>query len=101
MSRRYVSNEHVIINCSNCDKPLAAIWICDPEANKTWQVVVKCCYCRDKSFETEVKGNINVGGYGLPHPTEPDEVIPVTNLKDIDMNGLKVFVSVEKVMRNG
>lgn len=75
---------HTILKCSACAKPLVDIWLIKPDATKEpWRIRALCCYCGDKSFIHEVHGMYNYAGIHKPHPTEEDEVIPVTDLINI------------------
>jgi hypothetical protein len=63
---------HVIIKCSSCKRPLVDIWCTrpdriDPRTNQPflWKFVAHCCYCGGKSYPTEVKGGLHIGGYGI------------------------------------
>ena len=63
---------HVIIRCSNCDRPLVDIWRTRPEMNDPrtkkifeWKFIAECCYCSDKSYVTTVLGGVHIGGYGV------------------------------------
>jgi hypothetical protein len=51
-----VDGGHVILKCSNCDKPLVDVLITRPNDPFEWKVVAKCCYCGDKSVEHTIKG---------------------------------------------
>ncbi len=46
--------------CSNCDKELVSLIINTPSLDVEWNVVVKCCYCQDQSYEQRVKGGFIV-----------------------------------------
>ncbi len=61
----------IILKCSKCRKPVASIIAhspnqIDPRTNKPfhWKFVADCCYCDGRSYITEVKGGISIGGYG-------------------------------------
>jgi hypothetical protein len=79
-SRGLKDGGHVIIRCSNCNKPLVDIWRTrpqeiDPYTNKIfeWKFIAECCYCGDASYPTTVLGGFHMGGYGEDKPDESYE----------------------------
>jgi hypothetical protein len=84
-----VDGGHVIIKCSNCDKPLVDVLIVKPNEKKSdgtpfvWQCVAECCYCNDKSFITEVKGIFRAAGIIIENKENPEHYTGITNLDDI------------------
>ena len=55
------NNEHIIICCSDCDKPLIDVWVTRSEYPSKHQIRAHCCFCDDQSFLTEVKGAFHLG----------------------------------------
>jgi hypothetical protein len=94
---------HIIIRCSNCNKPLADIWrtrpnMKDPRTSKLfeWKFVAECCYCKDKSYITTVSGGVHIGGYGVTtyenkevldtsEKTTITETIPMPGREDVTL----------------
>lgn len=92
---------HIPLECSNCNKMLADIWVTYTNKDFQWKVKAKCCYCGDESFEKEVVGVFVVGCHAVPHPdfpNDPDYQIMKTGIIDIkyDENTKKVTVLTEK-----
>tara|TARA_E500000331_G_scaffold227526_1_gene217766 strand:+ start:1413 stop:1658 length:246 start_codon:yes stop_codon:yes gene_type:complete len=49
------------LECSNCSKKLVEVWVKNSENKKT-KLRAECCYCGDKSYAVEIKGDFYVGG---------------------------------------
>ena len=68
MSNILKDGGHVILECSNCNKPLVDIFIVKPDAKKEdgsdfiWRCQAECCYCNDKSFIKNVVGIFRPAG---------------------------------------
>ena len=56
------NNEHVIVHCSNCDKPLVDVWVTRSEYPVKNQIRASCCFCDDDSFIVDVDGAFHLGG---------------------------------------
>jgi hypothetical protein len=77
---------HVVLRCSDCDRPLADVHVTRPQDDKVWRVRARCCYgCTradgspQTSFIEEVRGRtFHVGGFGLPNPDDPDDSLMQT-----------------------
>jgi hypothetical protein len=84
-----VDGGHVIIKCSNCNKPLVDVLIVKPNEKKSdgtpfiWKCVAECCYCSDKSFITEIKGIFRAAGFIVEDKENPEHYTEITNLDDI------------------
>ena len=50
------------IECSNCEAPLAEVWVHNPEVNRNTKFKVYCPHCDDWSFQKEAKGEFYLGG---------------------------------------
>jgi len=80
-----------LIKCSNCDKPLIEVWHTRPKETLNghpleWLIQASCCYCQDKSYITKVTGGFHPKGHDIPHPNgNPEDVIPIVNIVDIQM----------------
>ena len=51
----------VFVYCSNCNAPLAELWITRPEMQIKSEVVAECPHCGDKSYITELYGKFHLG----------------------------------------
>ena len=84
-----VDGGHVILSCSNCNKPLVDILIVKPNEKRPdgspflWNCVAQCCYCNDKSFVTEVKGIFRASGFIVEDKEDKDHYHEITNVDDI------------------
>ena len=54
-------NEHVILCCSDCDKPLIDVWVTRSEYPAKHQIRAECYFCGDQSFIANVKGAFHLG----------------------------------------
>lgn len=52
---------HVIIKCSNCQKPLVDIWLTYKDEDQETTVVANCPFCQDKSFQQKISGIFHFG----------------------------------------
>tara|TARA_Y100001938_G_scaffold131336_1_gene188320 strand:- start:3004 stop:3252 length:249 start_codon:yes stop_codon:yes gene_type:complete len=50
-----------VLECSNCSKKLVEIWIKN-SSDKLSKVRAECCYCGDRSYSVEVRGEFYIGG---------------------------------------
>jgi hypothetical protein len=85
---------HVIIRCSNCNKPLVDIWRTrpdakDPATGKTFEFkfVAECCYCKDISYITTVQGVFHIGGYGVNTDDGNEAYEKTTIIDQLEMPG--------------
>lgn len=86
---------HVILKCSACGKELIDLWKVKPEP-RTIKVVALCCYCKDKSFETEVSGKLVISGIAKENPNDEEDFIPVTRWAGtVEKDGV-FFLSTQK-----
>jgi|GEM_PF-4569052 hypothetical protein len=53
--------EIIVLECSNCRKSLATIWVIRPTSKVTSHIIAHCCFCGDKSFKRSVIGGICIG----------------------------------------
>lgn len=51
----------VFVYCSECNAPLAELWITRPEMKIKSEVVAECPHCGDKSYITELQGKFHLG----------------------------------------
>ena len=56
------NNEHVIVQCSNCDKPLLDVWITRSQYPVKNEIRASCCFCDDDSFIINIDGAFHLGG---------------------------------------
>jgi predicted RNA-binding Zn-ribbon protein involved in translation (DUF1610 family) len=73
--------EHVIIQCSNCRKTLADVWITQPDFELKSEIVAHCPFCGDKSFKTTVQGAFHLGH------TDKTTIDHVEQETDLDAEG--------------
>lgn len=84
----------VILECSNCGKPLVKVWITRPNEiladgrPKRSKMQAQCCYCNDHSNTQVVVGGFHPGGYGEENELDPDSDLAETAITDIDMESL-------------
>lgn len=52
--------EHIRIDCSNCNKPLVDLWLIHP-IEQTFRLRANCPYCGDKSFIKEINWRFHIG----------------------------------------
>lgn len=71
---------HNILVCSNCEKPLADVWVCDAKSDLKLKYWATCPYCGDHSYEKEIKGGVAPGGYARPIDGVSDEDWPLITL---------------------
>lgn len=99
---------HVLLKCSNCDKPLCDIHITQPDKlipgtqeKFEWYVRAKCCYgCKrgkepEYSYIEKIVGLYHLGGYGVVNPEDPDDstviTVPVGIIDELDSDGNAVI----------
>jgi hypothetical protein len=86
--------ELVVINCSNCDKPLVKIHITRPNEKRKngspveCKVKADCCYCGDESFIKTIKGGFHYSGWDVPHPNG--------NVEDVDVYVNVTYPDIQK-----
>jgi len=51
----------VMVHCSNCEAPLAELWVTRPEMSIKTEVVAECPHCGDKSYIVELEGKFHLG----------------------------------------
>lgn len=83
--------ERVVLECSNCNKPLVDIRSTNPDQPFLWKVKAKCCYCGDSSFEKEIRGLIKYFGAQVPKDGDSSEVVVVTRIAHLEADGEKVL----------
>lgn len=81
------------IKCSNCGQALASIWVMRPNLDIQSKIIAECCFCGDKSFTVEIKGQFATG--------HVDGVVMIENiLEDItEKDGIiyqEVLIKTEK-----
>lgn len=82
----YLTNgKHNIIKCSMCNVSLCDIWVTQPDAKASCDIVVHCCMCGDKSFETKIVGRFHLG-----------IVSEKIHIIDVNMSGDKVVIKTGK-----
>jgi hypothetical protein len=54
----------IIIECSNCHKPLVEVMVIRPDARIKSDITVQCPFCGDKSFKKMVEGQMCLGYTG-------------------------------------
>lgn len=100
---------HVILRCSNCDRPLADVFVTQPgklvpgtNTPFTWRLRARCCYgCTrpngspEHSFIETVEGLYHLGGYGEDNPDDPEDsrvvTVPVRTVDEYDSEGNAVM----------
>jgi hypothetical protein len=92
---KLIDNGEITLVCSNCDKPLLIVWSNRPNEKRVWKLRATCPYCNDRSFAFDMKGGFAYRGYDKPIPGLPaDEVIPVLNVKNVEVdNGEVLFIT--------
>jgi hypothetical protein len=53
-------DETDIIKCSNCNKELVQIHVTKLSSEAFYKMVVECPFCKDKSWEYDIKGRVGV-----------------------------------------
>ena len=90
MSNILKDGGHVILECSNCNKPLVDLFIVKPNEKREdgtdfiWKCQAGCCYCNDKSFITEVKGIFRPGGIIKVSDENEDVYRNIVDIVDIE-----------------
>lgn len=79
-----LKKEHKIINCSACSRPLLKLLLTMPDLDVTMDVVANCPYCGDKSFVETIQGDFRPAGYFEEKPDDTEDVVPYTEIIDID-----------------
>ena len=103
MSNTLVDGGHIILECSNCNKPLVDIFIVKPDAKREdgsdflWRCQAECCYCKDKSFIKEVKGIFRPGGIIKVSPDNPDSYDNIVDIADINYEDDYVLFKTSRV----
>lgn len=93
---------HIYLECSNCRKKLADLWITNPELDTNWNVRADCPFCGDHSYNKEVAGGFAAAGYFINDSEGEDiSVYCSTNLDDIQMDYDKglVIIKVSKAQK--
>lgn len=89
MSNILKDGGHIILECSNCNKPLVDILVVKPDAKRedgsdiVWKCQAECCYCKDKSFMTEIKGIFRPGGIIKIDDKNEDNYENIVDLADV------------------
>lgn len=77
---------HIYLECSNCRKKLADLWITNPEFDAKWNVRANCPFCGDHSYNKEIHGMFAAAGYFINDSEGEDlSVYCSTNLENIEM----------------
>lgn len=93
--------EHLPLKCSACRKPIADVWMRNPDEPGSFTFVAECPYCvtksglPERSFPVYIKGGVGVGGYGLPDKDDPDNVFPVTDMVDFQTDDSLTVIKVK------
>lgn len=103
---------HVLLRCSNCNKPLCDIFVTQPGKKMPgtnepfeWRVRARCCYgCKnhegkpETSYIEKIIGLYHLGGHGIPNPANPDDpddnivvTVPVQAIEETDSEGSAVL----------
>lgn len=109
---------HVILRCSNCDRPLCDVFITLPNAKDRsgnpyqWRVRATCAYgclkpdgTPETSFVHEFEGLFCRGGWGEDNPDDPDDSLMKTAIvaepfeSDADGNPVLTFVTKRKAQK--
>lgn len=72
-----MTDEHtIIVNCSNCRKPLISIMAGKDNPEKKTRIRAKCSHCGDQSFIKTVDGDFFLGStdYSYIESTEDSEL---------------------------
>ena len=85
-----------VIKCSACNKPLCIVYTNQP-SKKQNNLVIKCCYCGDKSFLETVFGEIYIAGFNKNFNGETYESEGYTELLDFDAEEDYTVVKVGKI----
>ena len=56
-----VNGEHVILQCSMCNKKLCDIWITQPHLKVETEIYANCGHCGDRSYQKKIKGKFHIG----------------------------------------
>lgn len=75
---------HIILNCSNCGKPLVDIWITVPKLDVVNYVRAECCYCGDFSFIHTIKGGFRYSGI-IEYINGSDDYKQITMVSNIEI----------------
>lgn len=83
------------IECSNCEAPLAEVWVHKPEIDRKTKIKIHCGHCGDWSFEKNVNGEFYLGGTqysGIESIEEKNAEYNATNIVKQDIEVLTVKV---------
>jgi len=76
---------HVILKCSNCQKPIFSLWIIDKNASLEANYKATCPYCNGKSYTKTIKGRITTGGIPANGDYYSDESEVLTFMDSFDI----------------
>ncbi len=84
-----VDGKHHLFRCSNCNAPLADLWVNFPSEEILWDFVAECCHCGDKSYKQTVHGSFFLG--------ESEEVAEYTKVSDTDLDQDPIVIKTVQV----
>lgn len=75
---------HVILKCSNCNKPVFSLWVVKPNFDFEASYKATCPYCDGKTYTKKIKGQITTGGIPKNGDYYSDDTEVLTYMEKFD-----------------